>query len=137
MFRFRPWVLSEWGGEEVHDEKRGLLGPQFLFLCLFVFRGEVLQGGAPVCSPCFGEREHCGFSPQSSDGKPRLVSGSVGSVPGERVGSVNLSFVFESDAGFHNLMSDAGAGSSGTAPTPGPVSHTVGQGASSLPTLRP
>ncbi|KAI4557837.1 hypothetical protein MJG53_018590 [Ovis ammon polii x Ovis aries] len=34
MFRFRPWVLNEWGGEEVHDEKRGLLGPQFLFVCV-------------------------------------------------------------------------------------------------------
>lgn len=104
-------------------------------VCLFVFRGEVLQGGAPACSPCFGERERCGFSLQSSDGK--LVSGSVGSVPGERVGSVNLSFVFESDAGFHNLVSDAGAGSSGTAPTQGLFSHTVDQGASSLPTLGP
>lgn len=105
--------------------------------CLFVFRGEVLQGGAPVCSPCFGERERCGFSVQSSDGKPRLVSSSFGSVPGERVNSVNLSFVFESDPGFHDLVSDAGAGNSGPAPTPGPVAHTVDHGASSLPTLRP
>lgn len=51
--------------------------------------------------------------------------------------SVNLSFVFESDPGFHDLVSDAGAGNSGPAPTPGPVAHTVDHGASSLPTLRP
>lgn len=67
------------GGEEVHDEKRGLLGPQFLFVCVF---GEKWLKGLVVC---FGERERCGFSVQSSDGKPRLVSSSFGSVPGERV----------------------------------------------------
>lgn len=84
--------------------------------CLFVFRGEVLQGGAPVCSPCFGERERCGFSVQSSDGKPHAWSTSAAlGQSQERGWVVNLSFVFESDTGFHDLVSDAGA-SSGPAP---------------------
>lgn len=50
MFRFRPWVLNEWGGEEVHDEKRGLLGPQFLFVCV---SGRSASRGRPCLQPMF------------------------------------------------------------------------------------
>lgn len=49
---------------------------------------------------------------------------------------VNLSFVFESDAGFHDLVYSAGAKQLASS-HPGPVAHTVDNGASSLPTLRP
>lgn len=47
---------------------------------------------------------------------------------------MNLSFVFESDAQLHDLVSYEAAGSSSPTPAPGPLSHTLECGGSPLST---
>ena len=133
---FRPWGLSEWGGEEARDEKWGLSGPRFPFVCvcLVVFRGDVLQGGAPVCKPvCEGMLwfPSAVFRLRATAGQGQL---GVSPRRAEWLGSVNLAFVLESDARLLDLMSDGGTGYSSTTPTPQGLFPTLW---TAEPALRP